>query len=96
MLKSVQMIVIIMILLLHKNVSGKIYCGNHNYDNSYNTGHMQFTKEVVDEDYVMMDNFKYLHCCAKGYRSIEWLKDGKTLSMVTRGNFITHSLSRGS
>lgn len=53
-------------------VSGIIYCANHTYESSINTTHMQFTKEVVTQEYAIEGDFKALHCCAKGYRSIEW------------------------
>lgn len=53
-------------------VSGTIYCANHTYESSINTTHMQFTKEVVTQEYAIEGDFKGLHCCAKGYRSIEW------------------------
>ncbi|XP_049822334.1 interleukin-1 receptor accessory protein-like 1-A [Aethina tumida] len=39
--------------------------------------YMQLTKEANYEEYAMVGQFKALHCCAKGYRSIEWSKDGK-------------------
>lgn len=34
--------------------------------------YMQLTKEANYEEYAMVGQFKALHCCAKGYRSIEW------------------------
>jgi hypothetical protein len=37
-----------------------------------NTSYMQFTKETVSQEYAVEGEFKNLHCCAKGYRSIEW------------------------
>lgn len=53
------------------------HCFNHKYNKSVNTTHMQFTKEAIPSEYAVLGDFKSLHCCAKGYRSIEWTKDGK-------------------
>lgn len=53
------------------------HCFTHRYSASINTTHMQFTKEVIPVEYAVLGEFKSLHCCAKGYRSIEWLKDGR-------------------
>lgn len=41
-----------------------------------NTTYMQFTKEPVALEYGFQGQFKSIHCCVKGYRSIEWFKDG--------------------
>jgi hypothetical protein len=47
-------------------------CKDRRFINSLNTTFMQFTKEVVNQEYAVEGEFKGLHCCAKGYRSIEW------------------------
>lgn len=31
-----------------------------------------FTKEVVAMEYANLGAFKAIHCCLRGYRSIEW------------------------
>lgn len=48
------------------------HCTDRRFVNSLNTTFMQFTKEIVDQEYTVEGDFKGLHCCAKGYRSIEW------------------------
>lgn len=48
----------------------KDYCSMHTYDNL--AGGLQFTKEVIPTEYANVGAFKALHCCLKGYRSIEW------------------------
>lgn len=48
------------------------YCKDRKFANTFNTTYMQFTKETVSEEYAIEGEFKNLHCCAKGYRSIEW------------------------
>lgn len=53
-------------------VHGLEHCAMNNYEQSLNSSHMQYTKEPVNREYVVLDQFKSLHCCAKGYRSIEW------------------------
>ncbi|KAL6254642.1 hypothetical protein P5V15_013949 [Pogonomyrmex californicus] len=48
----------------------KDYCSIHRYDNL--PGGLSFTKEVVTMEYANVGAFKALHCCLRGYRSIEW------------------------
>ena len=67
-----QFVLVVTVILATNVVSGIIYCANHTYESSINTTHMQFTKEVVTQEYAIEGDFKGLHCCAKGYRSIEW------------------------
>ncbi|XP_047107253.1 single Ig IL-1-related receptor-like [Schistocerca piceifrons] len=63
-------------LLLSTTAESKVdYC---RMDTFNRTGPwMQFTKEISDREYAIETKFKSLHCCAKGYNSIEWYKDGK-------------------
>lgn len=52
--------------------NGIDHCSLNNYQSSVNTTHMQYTKEAVNKEFAVLDQFKSLHCCAKGYNSIEW------------------------
>lgn len=52
---------------------GPSYCST-NVISSASAG-MQLTKEPVPNEYGYEDQFKSIHCCGKGYRSIEWFKD---------------------
>ncbi|XP_075982438.1 uncharacterized protein LOC142980740 isoform X2 [Anticarsia gemmatalis] len=53
---------------------GASYCSVNIFNT--NSTWMQFTKEPVPLEYGFVDKFKSIHCCVKGYRSIEWFKDG--------------------
>lgn len=48
------------------------HCQTHLFSDSINSTVMQFTKEAVNQEYAVLNDFKSLHCCAKNYRSIEW------------------------
>jgi hypothetical protein len=37
-----------------------------------NTTSLEFTKEVNEFDYVLIERYKSLSCCAKGYKMIKW------------------------
>jgi hypothetical protein len=37
-----------------------------------NTTSLEFTKEVNEFDYVLLERYKSLSCCAKGYKMIKW------------------------
>lgn len=50
------------------------YCSVNTFTS--NTAGMQFTKEPVPTEFGFEDKFKSIHCCVKGYRSIEWFKNG--------------------
>lgn len=47
------------------------YCSEHTFEQ--NNSLMEFTKEMISEEYAVEGGFKALHCCTKGLRrSIEW------------------------
>jgi hypothetical protein len=48
----------------------KDYCSMHRFENL--PGGLRFTKEVVNSEYANVGSFKAIHCCLRGYRSIEW------------------------
>lgn len=48
------------------------HCQINQFHKSKNSTNMQLTKEAVSQEYAVIGAFKSLHCCAKGYRSIEW------------------------
>lgn len=48
----------------------KDYCSMHRFNNL--PGGLRFTKEVVSTEYATVGKFKAIHCCLRGYRSIEW------------------------
>ncbi|XP_049278132.1 fibroblast growth factor receptor 2-like [Anopheles funestus] len=58
-------------------VSAENHCTENRYEHSLNTHHLQFTKEIPDQEYGVLKKFKSLHCCGKGYRSIEWFKNNQ-------------------
>ncbi|CAG9108076.1 unnamed protein product [Plutella xylostella] len=53
---------------------GPSYCST-NVISSASAG-MQLTKEPVPNEYGYEDQFKSIHCCGKGYRSIECHEGG--------------------
>lgn len=46
------------------------YCSSNTLKTDSND--MHFTKERISQEYAFLGKFKGLHCCAKGYKSIEW------------------------
>lgn len=60
------------IMYLCDFVNSVNHCQSHRYYESINSTIMQFTKEAVSQEYAVLGEFKMLHCCAKGYTSIEW------------------------
>lgn len=68
----IVLIPIISLAMGNHTVTLTDHCTDRRFVNSLNSTFMQFTKEVVTEEYAVESEFKGLHCCAKGYRSIEW------------------------
>ncbi|GAB0097461.1 fibroblast growth factor receptor 3 [Sergentomyia squamirostris] len=75
--KSLAMLRLVLIFLVNavSRVAAINHCSSHLF--TVNDTSIQFTKEVVNQEYAVLGQFKSLHCCAKGYRSIEWFKNGK-------------------
>lgn len=46
------------------------YCSAHKFEKL--AGGLRFTKEIVTMEYADVGAFKAIHCCLRGYRSIEW------------------------
>lgn len=67
--------VLAVITLLCVSAEGIDHCQINQFHKSKNSTNMQLTKEPVNQEYAVIGAFKSLHCCAKGYRSIEWYVD---------------------
>lgn len=68
----VNIVAFLVIVLPICQVMADNYCRLNRYEKSMNSTIMQFTKEAVSHEFAVLNEFKSLHCCAKGYRSIEW------------------------
>ncbi|CAF4883314.1 unnamed protein product [Pieris macdunnoughi] len=68
--------VTIMLLLVAFGLVASASCAHAGYcsTNTFptNSSWMHFTKEPIPFEYGFQDKFKSIHCCVKGYRSIEW------------------------
>lgn len=69
LISGLVIVVVLNIIIVHGDSDS---CQDRKFANAFNTSYMQFTKETVSEEYAIEGEFKNLHCCAKGYRSIEW------------------------
>lgn len=67
-----NIVMLVVLIVCDKFASAIDDCQTHQFSKSINSTQMQFTKEAVNRDYALNGQFKSLHCCAKGYRSIEW------------------------
>jgi hypothetical protein len=65
--------VIIIHILFFRVVVGKVdFCFENKYPEAESGSKLTFTKELSGWEYAVDSKFKSLHCCAKGYRSVEW------------------------
>lgn len=64
--------IFLFIVMNSSSIRAVNFCTNHNFIDSRRSHFMQFTKETINQEYAVDGQFKSLHCCAKGYRSIEW------------------------
>lgn len=63
---------VLAVISLLSVTEGIDHCQINQFHKSKNSTNMQLTKEAVSQEYAVKGAFKSLHCCAKGYRSIEW------------------------
>ena len=68
----VRTLAFMLVLIYVNRAYGMDHCLRNRFINAMDTKYMQFTKEAVSKEYAVLGQFKSLHCCAKGYRSIEW------------------------
>lgn len=66
----VQFFVVLFVFCFNRAFGIEDYCSKNTYNDS--RAFMHFTKEATFEEFALVGEFKGLHCCAKGYRSIEW------------------------
>ncbi|GBP22993.1 hypothetical protein EVAR_15667_1 [Eumeta japonica] len=78
-------------LTLLVTVRANGYCSTHTMDT--NSTWMQFTKEPIPQEYAIEGNFKSIHCCGKGYRSIECIV--KSARVHRRGGRRTERAAAG-
>lgn len=71
--RVISVIIYVVILFVCDSfVAGINECQQQHFNTLSNSTQMQFTTQAVTKDYALRDQFKSLHCCARGYRSIQW------------------------
>lgn len=72
----VRLSLLLLLLLTVAGSCGRVaaadHCATHHFAGAGATAGMQFTKEVASKEYAQSQEYKSLHCCARGYQSIEW------------------------
>ncbi|KAJ9597524.1 hypothetical protein L9F63_011621 [Diploptera punctata] len=63
----------------------KKFCSINLFENNHTW--LEFTKEINTLDYVTLERYKFMSCCAKNYARIEWYKDDKLITMES--SFLT-------
>lgn len=67
-----KVFVILMLNLMSSFSYADNFCPSTRHRTSENPQELQFTKDTIDHDYAINGDRKWLHCCARGYRTIEW------------------------
>lgn len=62
----------VIVILLINAMSSFSFADNFCPTTHDNTKVLQFTKDTISQDYALIGHQKWLHCCASGYRTIEW------------------------
>lgn len=75
--QDLLIIVFLGVLVSGKSLSIVDFCDVDRRNSSVTSPGLQFTKELSSSEYTVVSTFKSLHCCAKGYLSIEWYKGDK-------------------